>query len=138
MYYCISTVVQFEKGVDWVQWKLDKDRPICPQIVETICVAIASGELEPQQKLMSVREFAVQAGVNPNTVQKALETLERLGIIYSVRGSGSFVAEDNSVAKNTLERIISERTAEFFAQMSALGFDTEKTKKYIEEWKDNE
>lgn len=121
-----------------MQWKLDKDRPICPQLTEIVCVAIANGTLETGQKLMSVREIALQAGVNPNTVQKALENLERLGIIYSVRGSGSFVSDDKSVAKNTLERIISERTAEYFAQMKALGLDSNEIKNYVEEWNENE
>ena len=52
-------------------WSLDKNRPLCPQICEQICVSIANGTFLPGSRLMSVREMAISAGVNPNTVQRA-------------------------------------------------------------------
>lgn len=117
-------------------WELDKGRALCPQICEQICVGIARGEFGPDTKLMSVREIAVAAGVNPNTVQRAFETLERDNVLYSVRGSGWFVCEDTTRAKDVLESIVQEKIRQYFEQMNALGFDTEQSKNYIKEWKE--
>lgn len=117
-----------------MQWNLDKSRPVCPQICEQLCVHIANGELPPNSRLLSVREIAVSAGVNPNTVQKSLEQLESHGVIYSVRGSGWFVKEDVEIAKQTVLHMAADKTHSYIRDMNTLGFDLEKTKKYIEEW----
>lgn len=117
-----------------MEWRLDKQKPLCPQICEQICLEIALGGFKPDEKLFSVREAAVSAGVNPNTVQRSFETLEQQGIVYSVRGSGWFVASDISTAKQTLHNLIDEKTSAYFDAMSALGFTVEQTKKLIEEW----
>ena len=132
LYYCISEVLQL--GGELMEWKLNKDRPLSPQLYELICVSIASGKLSPDEKVMSVREAAVAAGVNPNTVQRAFETLERDGILYSVRGSGWFVASDISKARDVLKRLIHGKTQEYFMNMSLLGLDAEATKNYVKEW----
>ncbi len=113
---------------------LDKGRPICPQIYEQICVGIASGDFSPNERLLSVRELAVLLGVNPNTVQRAFDLLEKDGILYSVLGSGWFVCEDTQKAREVLNRIIDGITADYFSKMSALGVDAEGAKKYAEEW----
>ncbi|MBQ7670137.1 MAG: GntR family transcriptional regulator [Clostridia bacterium] len=118
-----------------MEWKLDRSRPICPQIVERLHVAIASGELSPGEKLMSVREVALAAGVNPNTVQKSFEELERSGAVYSVRGTGWFVSDDTSSAKRKTESMVTERVAEFFDDMKRLGVGEDDAKKYVNEWK---
>ena len=117
-----------------MQWKLDKDRAICPQICEQVCVRIALGEFSPGEKLLSVREVALAAGVNPNTVQHSFEILEEKGILYSQRGSGWYVSEDTALAKNTLKSIIEEKTKAYFEAMDSLGLSAEETKKYIEAW----
>lgn len=117
-----------------MRWKLDKNRPICPQIGEQICVAIACGELKPKERLLSVREVAVTAGVNPNTVQKAFEQLEQTGLIYSVRSLGWFVAEDTSIAKETVNRLIREKTESYLAEMQLLGLNKQDTITYIKEY----
>lgn len=117
-----------------MDWSIDKSRAICPQICEQLCMRIAKGELKPGTRLISVRELAVQAGVNPNTVQRSFEVMEGQGIVHSVRGSGWFVAEDILKAQETLSRIINEKTAEYFEIMKTLGMSTENIKKYVEEW----
>ena len=94
-------------------WELDKTRPICPQICEQLSVMIAAEEFKPDEKLLSVREVAVKAGVNPNTVQKAFEQLEGQGLIYSVRGSGWFVGADTESAKNTVEELKYSKTKDY-------------------------
>lgn len=115
-------------------WELNKDRPLCPQIYEQICVGIVNGDFLPEERLMSVRDVAITAGINPNTVQRAFENLEKDGILYSVRGSGWFVNEDTSKAKEVLQSIIFEKVEKFFGEMKALGLDTVQIKKYVEEW----
>ena len=63
-------------------WNLDSDRPIYLQLMERIQHDIISGTYKPGDKLPSVRELAMEASVNPNTMQKALSELERIGLIY--------------------------------------------------------
>ena len=118
-----------------MDWILDKNRPICPQICEQLCLQIAKGEYAPQEKILSVRDIAVAAGVNPNTVQRSLEDLERKGILYSVRGSGWFVGEDTTLAKEVFADILAQKTADYFASMGALGMDSAAVKDYVKEWK---
>ncbi len=115
-------------------WKPDKNKPICPQICERVCLSVAVGEYTPGQRLPSVRDLATYWGVNPNTVQHAMETLELQGILYSVRGTGWFVAEDIGPASETLYRLRREKTAEYFQAMELLGMTAEGIKHYVEEW----
>ncbi|MBQ5321644.1 MAG: GntR family transcriptional regulator [Oscillospiraceae bacterium] len=115
-------------------WKPDKSRPICPQIVEFISVGISKGEFKSGEKLMSVREVALMAGVNPNTVQKAFEQLKGMGLIISVPSSGWFVSENTSIASEAVERLVEEKTKEYFKEMKLLGKTKEQIKDYIKEW----
>ena len=121
-----------------MEWKLDKDRAICPQICEQVCMRIALGEFAAGEKLLSVREVALAAGVNPNTVQHSFEILENKRILYSQRGSGWYVCEDTSLAKDTLRSMIEEKTRAYFEAMESLGLSAEETKKYIAAWNDAE
>lgn len=67
--------------------------PIYEQICKKITELVLNGTLSENQQLPSVRSFAKDSGVNPNTVAKAYQELERNGIIYSVPGRGSFIAK---------------------------------------------
>ena len=135
LYYCTSEVIQllFSGGV-LMKWTLDKSKPLCPQICEQVCLKIALGEFTPGGKMFSVRETALLAGVNPNTVQKAFEVLEQDGILYSVRGSGWFVSEDIAKAKETLDNLVYEKTQAYFESLIALGMNSEQIKNYVKEW----
>lgn len=117
-----------------MEWMLDKGRPLCPQLCAQLCVQIALGEVPPGGRLPSVRETALAAGVNPNTVQHAFESLEQQGIVYSVRGSGWFAAEDTQPAKTALQGLLAEKTAAYFKEMEALGLAPEAVKQYVKEW----
>ncbi len=114
--------------------KLDKNRPLCPQICEQVCVSIERGELKKDERLLSVREIAVNLGVNPNTVQKAFEQLEAHGLIYSQRGSGWYVADSKEIAHQAVIELIKKKTAQFFNDMSVLGVDSDSVKTIVEEW----
>lgn len=112
-------------------WTLDKSRPICPQICEMICASVASGEFSAGEKLLSVREVALLAGVNPNTVQKSFEELERRGVIHSVRCSGWYVNENTSAAVEELGSLRIKRTEEYLAEMAQLGCSPDEVIEYI-------
>ena len=117
-----------------MNWNLDKGRPLSAQICETLCTAIVRGKFSPGDKVPSVRDIGSEAGVNPNTVQRALEELERQGVLYSVRGSGRFVSEDISAAVECFNRLCRSRTAEYFATMETLGMSAEEVKEFIKEY----
>lgn len=115
-------------------WILDKNRPICPQLCEQICVKIASGEYVAGGRIPSVRDIAVEAGVNPNTVQKALTSLTEQGLIYPMRGSGMFVNDNIERAVALVNELKAKRTAEYFEEMETLGMDVGQTRDYVKEW----
>jgi len=70
--------------------------PIYEQLYKSITRMAALGGIEKNEQLPSVRALAQELGVNPNTVQKSYQMLERDGIIYSIPGKGSFIAQDMS------------------------------------------
>ena len=121
-----------------MNWELDKSRPICPQLCELICVAVANGEFSAGEKLLSVREIAVLAGVNPNTVQKSFEELERHGVIHSVRCSGWYVNENTEAAVCEVNSLRIKKTKEYIEQMSQLGCSLDDVIDYINEIKEVE
>lgn len=67
--------------------------PIYEQIVEQMKMLIAKGAIQPGEKIPSVRELSATLFINPNTVSKAYQELERQGVIHTIRGKGTFVAE---------------------------------------------
>ena len=119
-----------------MNWFLDKSRPICPQICEHICVAITKGELSSGQKLLSVREIALESGVNPNTVQKAFTELERRGIIHSVPASGWYVNQDTESASLEVKTLRIKKTEEYLASMLQLGCNAHDIVEYINNCKE--
>ena len=106
-------------------WKLNSDRPIYAQILERIQMQIVSGVYQPGTKIPSVRELAADAGVNPNTMQKALAELERSGLVMTQRTSGRVVTEDLNMIKEIRNQLAGEQVKEFEKKMKDLGFDRE-------------
>lgn len=76
--------------------------PICDQIVNGFIKLKTLGVLKGGEQLPSVRALASKFSVNPNTVQKSYAILEANGIIYSVKGKGSFISDDANAAENIL------------------------------------
>ncbi len=109
----------------------DNDRPIYIQLVEQLEVSIVSGKLSPGERLPSVREFALQSKVNPNTMQKALSELEDLGLIYTERTNGKFVTEDVDLIREYKEKYAKEKAQKFFADMQELGFCQSDAAEYL-------
>ena len=113
-------------------WELKSDRPIYTQLLDHIKLDIISGKYLPGDKLPSVRDLAEEASVNPNTMQKALTELERLGLVYTQRTSGRFITEDMEMIKGIKENIAKEQITAFFEAMKKLGFSMEETIEMIQ------
>ena len=108
-----------------MKWQFSNDAPIYAQLIEQIKVGIVSGAFPPGERLPSVRDLATEAGVNPNTMQRALAELERDGLVYSPRTTGRFVTEDKTMIE-TAKRSLAERHVKtFLAAMLRLGFQRE-------------
>lgn len=103
-------------------WQFNNQAPIYSQIMHKIKQQIIAGELQLGQKLSSVRELSEEAGVNPNTMQRALADLEREGFVFSLRTSGRFVTEDEALIQQTREQLANEKLIAFDEDMKALGF----------------
>lgn len=108
-------------------WNLDNDRPIYLQLMEKIQQDIIAGIYYPGGRLPSVRELAMDAAVNPNTMQKALSELERNGLVYSKRTSGRFITEDKTMLQQLKDTTATEHIREFFEKMRQLGFENDET-----------
>ena len=114
-------------------WNLDSDRPIYVQLVERLQIQIVSGQYAPGQKLPSVRELSAEAGVNPNTMQKAFAELEGSGLVVTQSTSGRMVTEDSDLIRNTRKRMAIQKAEQFFSGMKELGFAKEEAMALLEE-----
>ena len=106
---------------------LEDNMPIYMQIMNRIRDAIASGELAAGDKVPSVREFASEFEVNPNTMQKALSELERSGLVYSLRTSGRYITEDADLLEKLKKEQAYSHILEFMEKMRQLGFSDDET-----------
>jgi len=119
-------------------WQFSNDRPIYIQVSDQIVSNILTGVYKMGEKLPSVREFAVIAAVNPNTVQKALSELEDAGLIETQRNTGKFVTQEGSVIEMARKQRGEMLAVEFLKNMAALGYTAEQTIKLLEEAKKGE
>ena len=95
----------------------DNERPIYVQLVEKIRLEIISGRLKSGERLPSVRELALTARVNPNTMQKALAELEDEGLVYTERTNGKFVTENVELIEKIKNELAKEKVN--FAEIKA-------------------
>ena len=103
-------------------WNFQTDLPIYTQLVDAIKFSIVSGQLLPGARMSTVRDLALEAGVNPNTMQRALQQLEREGLVFSQRSSGRFVTEDVSVIDRARSALAVEYVRRYRDSMASLGF----------------
>ena len=108
-----------------MQWQFSNEMPIYSQLVEQIKIGIVSGMFPPGERLPSVRDLATEAGVNPNTMQRAMTELERDGLVYSQRTAGRFVTEDHAVIQAAKRDLAQRHIHAFLAAMLRLGYGRE-------------
>ena len=106
-----------------MKWQFSNDAPIYSQLIEQVKVGIVSGAFPPGERLPSVRDLAVEAGVNPNTMQRALTELERDGLVYSQRTAGRFVTEDTEMIRTAKEELAQRQIKSFLTAMLRLGYE---------------
>lgn len=114
-------------------WKLDSDRPIYTQILEVIQYQIVAGRYQPGERLPSVRDLASEAGVNPNTMQRAFVELERNGLVMAQRTSGRVVTENMEMISEVRNKLAREQIREFIDKMKKLGFEKKEILSLLEE-----
>ncbi len=98
------------------------DAPIYNQLVSKIKLRNVAGTFQPGHRLPAVRDFAVEAGVNPNTMQRALAELEREQLVFSQRTAGRFVTEDSEMIQTIKQELAQQQLAQFFQAMAELGY----------------
>lgn len=113
-------------------WNLDSNKPIFIQLVERLESDIVSGKYAPGDKLPTVRDLAVEAAVNPNTMQKAYGELERLGLVYSQRTNGRYVTEDAGLIEKTRKDLAEKTAEEFLSGMKELGIGREEAIRFLQ------
>ncbi|MCY7776880.1 GntR family transcriptional regulator [Bacillus haynesii] len=96
-------------------------KPIYRQIAEQLFKKMIRGEIKPGEKLPSVRELAVQTQVNPNTIQRTYNEMERMGVVETRRGQGTFVVEHTEVIDDLKREMRSEVIVQFVQSMEELG-----------------
>lgn len=114
-------------------WKLDSDRPIYTQILEVIQYQIVAGRYQPGERLPSVRDLASEAGVNPNTMQRAFAELERNGLVMAQRTGGRVVTENMEMISEVRNKLAREQIREFIDKMKKLGFEKKEILSLLEE-----
>ena len=119
-------------------WNFRGDLPIYSQLVEQIKLGIVSGVFPPGERLASVRDMAAEAGVNPNTMQRALQELERAGLVCSQRTAGRFVTEDLKVIDLAKRKLADEQVRSFLEAMGKLGYGREEILSLLSEEKEEE
>lgn len=121
-----------------MNWKLTEDRPIWIQLVDQLTMLIVSGIYASGAAMPAVRTLAGEAGVNPNTMQRALAELENRGLVETRRTAGRIVTEDLSLIQSVRKNFACQRMSEFFASMHALGYTDEQTRELLAAWDNKE
>ncbi|HEL2057057.1 GntR family transcriptional regulator [Streptococcus suis] len=115
-------------------WKFDNNVPIYIQITNTIKLQIVTNQLKPGDKLPTVRDLAETAGVNPNTVQRALSDLESEGFVYSVRTTGRFVTDNLELIQETRLALAQTELENFVTNMVDLGFGQDQLVQQLDDY----
>lgn len=119
-------------------WDIRADRPVYLQLVEHLQTAIVTGEYPPGARIPPVRELAGQAGVNPNTMQRALAELEAQGLVETHRTAGRTVTQDKDAIERLKQALARSCAGEYVRNMGRLGISqpqaAQMAAEYKEEW----
>ncbi|MDP4552502.1 GntR family transcriptional regulator [Alkalihalobacillus macyae] len=118
--------------------EFNPSKPIYLQLVDRISWEIIKGERSTGEKLPSVRDMAIHSGVNPNTVSRTYNELERMGIVETKRGQGTFVTEHKDRLIELREQLKVTHIRNFIEEMKQMGFSSEDMVKGIRTYVNNE
>lgn len=116
-----------------MEWQFADDRPLYLQLVDQMRRTIVIGKWPPGSRLASVRDLALEAGVNPNTMQRALVELENEGLVMAQRTSGRYVTEDTNRIQKLRHTLAREMVKSFKDSMYALGCDNAEIEELMKE-----
>ena len=114
-----------------LSWELVNDRPIWVQLIEQLTRRIVSGEYPPGARVPSVRDLAAEAGVNPNTMQRALSGLEERGLLVAQRSIGRFVTQDAVLIVRMRQELAEQELAVFKRRMRLLGYQDQEILEFV-------
>lgn len=117
-----------------MDWQFKPGIPIYTQIVEQMKLSIAKGVFKPGEKVPAVRELAMEAAVNPNTMQRALTELEREGLFYTERTNGRFVTKEGETLDKMRRKLGEEFIRELFINLEKMGMDKKDIVKAVTQW----
>ena len=121
-----------------MEWNFRNGVPIYSQIVDELTMRIASHAYEPGDKLPSVRDLALDAGVNPNTMQRALAELERQGLVYTERTSGRFVTRDETVLKQLRAKLAHGYMRDLMEKLGKIGMNQEEISELMHNYQEEQ
>ena len=124
-------MIKYEVG-DFT-FELDLAKPLYEQVLDQIKHAIARGEVELGTKIPSVRELAQQLKINPNTVMRAYQELEREKLSETRRGQGTFITSSEEKVMEIKKNLAKDAIEAFIGSMKVLGIDRETAKNLLEE-----
>lgn len=116
-----------------MEWKFKNDRPVYIQLIEQLELRIISGIYKTGEKMPGVRELALEAQVNPNTMQRAFSELEELEIVVTQRTAGRFITTDKEKINELRKQIVSRYALEFLEIMTQYGYSKEEAINIIKE-----
>lgn len=108
-----------------MDWEIKSDRPVYLQLMEKIQFDVVSGIYKAGGSIPSVRELAANAGVNPNTMQKALSELEKKGLLHAKATSGRFVTSDAELIQTIREDIARNKAISYLENVKNLGYSVD-------------
>lgn len=117
-----------------MDWKFKPGLPIYTQIAEQMKLSIAKGLYQPGEKIPAVRELAMEAAVNPNTMQRALMEMEREGLFYTERTNGRFVTKEEETLDKMRIALGEEFIRELFTNLEKMGLNKEQIVKAVAKW----
>lgn len=114
-------------------WSFSSDKPVYVQIAERITISVLSGEYRSGEQIPTVRQLALEAAVNPNTVQHAFTLLENNGIVISQGTSGRFVTQDSTIIEACRKKMTEEIVQNFIKKCKKLSVTKKEIISIIEE-----
>ncbi|WP_295423894.1 GntR family transcriptional regulator [uncultured Subdoligranulum sp.] len=121
-----------------MEWNITGGRPVYVQLVEQLELALLNGTFPPGSRVPPVRELAAEAGVNPNTMQRALQELESRGLLQAQRTAGRTVTADGQVLQTLRRGRAAALASEFLRQMKALGLGRAQTEELLRQMQEEE
>ena len=116
-----------------MEWQFRNDAPIYTQLISQITQGIVSGSFPAGERLPSVRDLATEAGVNPNTMQRALAQLETEGLVRTERTSGRYVTEDTELIEQLRTEAARKLAEEFLVKMRGIGYSPARAAALLEQ-----